>query len=320
MRAAILLLLGFVPALAGTIDLVNLVSESSYRTFLDNTLFTHNGDSRNAPDAGNPAGPDHDTAAAGIESAFTSFGLTTSRHNFTWSGYSGTNIVGKLEGAGDSAGYFVLGAHYDSVAAGPGADDNASGVAGVLEAARVLSQSMFRSDIYFIAFDSEEDGLRGSWAWAAAHAADNILGMISLDMIGYNPAGTHYNQAYIYRYGGITSAQNALRDAFERYADTIHVELGVNGSSDHVPFANRGKPAALLIEHAVWSNPNYHRAGDSVDTANYIDYAYATELTRAVVGYTADGAGLVPEPGTAVLLVFAVAVFAYRKIAADRPA
>ncbi len=315
MRAALALLLSLFPAAAATIDIVNQVSEASYTSYLFGAgmLYAHDGNNRDAP-----GGLNHDDAADAIAASFTSFGLTTSTQTFS----TGANIIGLLEGTDPTAGYYVLGAHYDSVAAGPGADDNASGVASVLEAAQVLSQHTFRSSIYFIAFDREEDGLYGATAWSRDHAADDILGMISLDMIGYNPEGDRHDRANVFHYGSITTAQDALAGAFTLYASGIAVTTGVSGRSDHVPFANRGKPAALLIEGAMapgaWDNPYYHRAGDSVDTAGYIDYAYATELTRAVVGYAADGAYEVPEPGTGALLIV-VLVFGYRTIAARRP-
>ena len=70
------------------------------------------------------------------------------------------------------------------------------------------------------------------------------------------------------------------------------VNSGASSASDHHPFELAGVDAALVIEYDVWSNPHYHKATDAVETAGYIDYAYATKVTRGVLGYLATAAGL----------------------------
>jgi len=160
----------------------------------------------------------------------------------------------------------------------------------------VLSQYQFAASIRFIAFDYEEGGLRGSAAWAQAHSGDHILGMLSLDMIAYNQAGTWHDRARIF--SSSTSQNAATLDLFE--AMTTYVPAvtpyfaGRAANSDHYPFGAQGFPAALLIEPA--GNPYYHKQTDSVDTANYIDTWYATQMTRGAVAYLAAAEADLPEP------------------------
>ena len=225
-------------------DIVDQVSQASYTDYLDNWLYTHDGDNRG-----------------------------------------------------------IGGAHYDSVN-NPGADDNGSGVAGVLEAARVLSQYSFEATLIFMAFDREEQGLVGSRAYAAAHSEDDIRGMISLDMIAYNPVGPTEDMARIYydTHLPIPQITSDLADAMAEYSGLSTTIAPGGDVSDHAPFAHVGFESALLIEYNVWSNPNYHKLTDSVDTAGYIDYQYATQMTRGTVGYLATAAQHVPEPEIPTLL------------------
>jgi Zn-dependent M28 family amino/carboxypeptidase len=272
-------------------DVVDDVSLWSYTNFLNNSLYTHNGNNR-----GN--GANHDQARTNIFNAFQGAGLTTTLDSFTYSGGTYYNVVGIKPGTVHPNDIYIVGAHFDSVN-NPGADDNASGTAGVVAAARAMSGFQFEDTLIFISFDREEQGLIGSNAWATAHAGDNIKGMISLDMIAYNPAG-YSNTALLY--GRTDPIQTAMVDALATYAGITASKDGVIDASDHAPFEWQGKPACLLIEGAVWSNPYYHTQSDSVDTPNYIDYDYAARMTMATVGFLAENAVVVPEPVSLVSL------------------
>lgn len=289
---------------AGPIDLVvDQVTVPQYTAYLDNSLYTHAGSNRGG-------GTQHDLARQQILSTFQSLGLTTSLDDFAYSGATYYNVVGVLPGALRPNDYYVIGAHYDS-ANTPGADDNASGVAGVMEAARAMSRFRFAASVVFIAFDREEQGLVGSTAWAVEHSADHILGMISLDMIAYNPAGATHDQARLYTSNGAgNTVTSGLDAALETYGGLTAVFSGGISASDHYPFGTRGFPSALLIESSWPTNPNYHRAGDTVDTAGYIDYEYATAMTRGVVGFVASEAEVMPEPRTLLLLACGIAAIA----------
>ncbi len=268
-------------------SLVAQVSQSSYTTLHQDLLYTHTGDNRGV------AGWEHDLARDNIYSYFASLGLDTSLESFVYSSKTYYNVVGVYPGVTEPGAIYLVGAHYDSVD-NPGADDNASGVAAVMELARVLTQYEFDATLVFVAFDREEQGLYGSKAYANAHATDNILGMVSLDMIAYNIPGTGHDTVRFYDYirGGVIKSQ--LAAAFAAYGGGLAtVDSGQEYGSDHSPFEQKGFDAALVIEYAVRDNPYYHRAGDAVETANYIDYVYATKVTRGVMGYLATAAGLV---------------------------
>ena len=272
---------------ATVLDVVNQVSQSQYTQYLSGPdfLYTHNGDSRGFA-------PQHDLARANIQSTLTSFGLSTGLDAFTYSGATYYNVVAVKAGAVHPENIYIVGAHYDSVG-NPGADDNASGVAGVLEAARVLSGYRFESTLIFIAFDREEQGLWGSYAYSTAHENDNILGMVSLDMIAFNPAGSLHDKARIYGRVASDPIKAALAWSMTTYGGGLAPLVGGDVPySDHAGFEARGKQACLLIEPYEY-NPNYHQAADSADTPNYIDYVYATKMERSAVGFLAGSAGLI---------------------------
>jgi autotransporter-associated beta strand protein len=269
-------------------DVVNEVSQSAYTSFLANRLYTHTGDNRGI------GGAQHDLARSNIYDTFAGLGLNPVLAPFTYNGSTYYNVVATLTGTVHPSEIYVIGAHYDSVN-NPGADDNASGVAGVLEAASVLARHRFDATVVFIAFDREEQGLIGSTAYADAHTADDLRGMVSLDMIAYNPSGAHHDKAYVYGRTASNPIKNDLAAAIASYGGGIAAEIGGDEPySDHAPFEANGDQACLLIEHAVWSNPYYHKAADSVDTAGYIDYAYGTKMTRSVVGWLATETDLIP--------------------------
>jgi len=308
-RIAIVLLLFLFPGCqAGTVDdLVAAVSQESYTSHLKNHLYTRLGDNR---DAAAP-GPEHGLTRDYIIDQFRSIGLDTYVHSFrfappAWTELQGaftvTNVVGRLVGTVHPEQQVILGAHYDSVA-NPGADDNASGVAGVLEAARILAGHRFERTILFIVFDCEELAWAGSARYAQEHLADQIVGMVELDMIAYNHKGLNKAEVWTGTYGSPepNPVSKALLAAVARYARGLTaIYGGADPASDHGPFAAAGFPSALLTEGDPYS-PYYHQKKDAATDADgndtiledgsaYLDYAYATALTRAAVGWLAEAA------------------------------
>jgi hypothetical protein len=271
-------------------NLVTQVSESNYTAVLQDLLYTHSGDNRGL------WGPQHALARDNIAAYFTSLGLQTALEPFNYNYTSPPtlchNVVGILPGTERPNDIYLVGAHYDS-ANNPGADDNASGTAAVMEIARVLSQYSFDATLVFVAFDCEELNLLGSLAYVNAHPSDNILGMVNLDMIAYNAPAAGHDSISLYDCvaGGVMKSQ--LAAAFTAYGDGLTtVDGGYTTASDHYWFEKRGFDAALVIESGWASNPQYHRAGDAVETENYLDYAYATRVSRGTLGYLATAAGL----------------------------
>jgi hypothetical protein len=183
---------------------------------------------------------------------------------------------------------------FDSVQGSPGADDNASGVAVLLETARVLSKTRLRSQILFCAFQLEEFNMIGSrhFARKLKKTGARVDAMMSLEMIGYTdsrpgsqkyPAGLGWLYPDRGDFIGVISNwnSNSLARNFAqslRQVDGLLVEtlsLPGNGAlvpaaslSDHAPFWDLGFPALLITDTAFLRNPNYHRASDSLETLN----------------------------------------------------
>jgi hypothetical protein len=263
-----------------TEQIVDQIDTANYQHYLDDLLYTHPGDDRGF-------GPEHDLARDNIFDTFSSFGLQVSLDPFLYQQGTYYNVVAIKPGLGFPERHYIIGAHFDSVG-NPGADDNGSGTAGVMEIARVLSQYSFQQTIIFIAFDREEQGLYGSDAYAEEHALDDIRGMVSMDMIAYNTgAGT----LDLYGRSASNGIKNALAQAVTDYSGGLDAIIqGSLDGSDHAPFEWQGFQACLIIED--WGNPWYHHENDHVEMPNYIDYDYATQITRSVCGWLVDQAGL----------------------------
>lgn len=177
---------------------------------------------------------------------------------------SGTNVVADLPADQPAAGTVVFGAHLDSVPAGPGANDNGSGSAVVLELAHSLSlvgPSDRRVNVRFGLFGAEELGLYGSRYFvqnlsdAERHA---ILADVNLDMVGVGQS---------WRFGGSDElVQVALGAANDLGQRALPLRDGaLSGGSDHASFLEAGVPAVFIYRV---EDPNYHTAGD---VANLVD-------------------------------------------------
>lgn len=223
------------------------------------------------------------------------------------------NVVAVQPGRTHPDEVYVLGAHYDSYSrsgVAPGADDNATGTAGVLETARILGTERFEATVIYIAFSGEEQGLVGSEAWATGAAARglDIRGMVNLDMLGYRRDGDPVDLDII------SNAESAvLRDlAFDvvtRYVSGIDPLDGylAGGGSDHMSFWGHGYPAVFFHEDSDAHSPYIHTPQD-VMGLSVNDMDLFTRSVRATVGMMAtlarplrvriDHAALAdPEPG-----------------------
>lgn len=182
---------------------------------------------------------------------------------------------------GNARGVFLVTAHYDAIGfrtrdwrnwadPAPGGDDNASGVAAVLEAARLAAQDApYPFDVQFVLFDGEELGLLGSHALAdsMAHEGARILGVLNMDMIAYN-ARTDSLVVMTNRASSLLADYLLDTEAVAPQPDFQFVRSVNNlAYSDHSPFWDHGYPAILLIENVniVQHNPNYHKITDTAD-------------------------------------------------------
>jgi Zn-dependent M28 family amino/carboxypeptidase len=306
--------------------LVDSVSQEEYQTYQlamenmglglyggpDYNMGYRNRDALEGPDS-----PGNQEARLYLRDAFAAMGLEVS--------VQGTheNVVGELPGATTPDRIFVVGGHYDHLEGDfPGGDDNASGTAGVLEAARVLSRYHFDSTIRFIGFNAEEDGLEGSKDYVESHVVpngENIVGMVNLDMILRPGSDVEPDNVIDVEVEALYEHQPsvALARAFQQAVHDFVPDLVVNDTvidtesdSDNDSFREAGFPAILVIENSLpdfWdANAYYHTTEDASDRlANdpgspsgvTYDYAFATDVVRAVVALVAQQAGLIPERG-----------------------
>lgn len=225
---------------------------------------------------------------------------------------TGTNVLGRKVGG---EGTVVVGAHYDSVAGCDGADDNASGVAGVLELARMLQDAELDHDVLFACWDQEEAGLVGSTAWVRDHT-EVVLEAWSLEMIGYASSAPNTqtlpfgidllfpnqaaavaandNRGDFIAFVADVPMQGSATD-FQAHAHAIGlpvVPLLLNRNlvdspftgdlkrSDHAPFWAAGIPAVMLTDSANFRNQAYHCVG-APDTVDRLDFEFAGDVLQA---------------------------------------
>ena len=229
------------------------------------------------------------------------------------------NVIGTLPGSDPQAGYYIICAHYDATAVrsrgwdwrndlAPGADDNASGVALVLESARVLAAQSFPWSIRFVAFSGEELGTLGSrfYAEQALLADEQILGVLNFDMIGFNDLK---DRLELVTNPGSLWLVDEMRAVNERYAIGLDIDVledGGAGLSDHAPFWARGYDAILGIENYLPIDPDtrgvldgdyrlnsqYHSMVDVPDSLNYDLIRRTTQLAVATLAQYGVGSGL----------------------------
>jgi Zn-dependent M28 family amino/carboxypeptidase len=195
------------------------------------------------------------------------------------------DLIGDRAGVGVDRGLVIVTAHLDSIniaggpaAGAPGADDNGSGSAGVLELGRLLSTRSWQHDIRLILFGGEEEGLFGSKQYVAAlpqAERSRVRAVLNMDMIGTRNTAA---PGVLLEGAAVSSSQIAdLSTAAATYTG-LTVETSLNPfASDHVPFINAGIPAVLTIEGADSANGHIHSADDTLD---FIDWSLATEILK----------------------------------------
>ncbi len=188
-------------------------------------------------------------------------------------------VVARLEGTVNPELIYVLGSHYDSVSRGPGADDNASGTAVTMEAARVLAKHPQPATIIFVAFTGEESGLLGSRDFVAKATAAGlkIVGALNNDMLGW-ANDSRIDNTIRYSNPGIRDVQH---NAALRYSKLITYDaLYYKGTDAHAFYDGWGDIVGGIGSYPVLGNPHYHESTDLIDT---IDHEQVTETTRTTV-------------------------------------
>lgn len=275
----------------------------------------------------NPGTAHHAAIRALCLERFKKLGFATSEHNYG----SGVNVIGVKQGGARAVERVVLSAHYDSVSNCDGADDNASGVSGLFEAARVLASRNFERTLVVACWDEEEAGLIGSQAYAEASKkqGDQIKAMFSLEMIGYTstlkdsqqiPDGLELvfpDQVKRVRENGNRADFIALvfdtpmrQVGFDFQAaaqlvglPTIRLELsdllklnplaGDLQRSDHAAFWLHGFPGMMVTDTSNFRYDRYHCMSGADEVAQ-LDDAFTHKALAALVSSTINALGLVP--------------------------
>lgn len=243
-----------------------------------------------------------------IRSVFQQVGLEVSEQAYEFEGQRVANLIAAPHGTSTTSPYYVVGAHYDTVPSTPGADDNASAVAVMLELARRLSKTPPPSPVRFVAFTLEEPpafmtGKQGSQIFVRAckRDGDRIVAAVVLEMVGYTSPRQHY--PFVLRWAGYPEHGRFIGIVgnwrSRRFGKTILEGFRKNQSlpaeslfvpfngwilpatrlSDHASFWDAGFPALMITDTAFFRNPNYHLPSDTIDT---LDFGFMAELVNSL--------------------------------------
>ncbi|WP_199194035.1 M28 family peptidase [Pleurocapsa sp. CCALA 161] len=228
-----------------------------------------------------------------IRETLTQWG-TVEVHEFKFNGKTHQNLILNLNSASNSdLPPILIGAHYDAVPGTPGADDNATGVAVLLEMARVFASNPLKYPVKLVAFDLEEYGLLGSTAYAKylKDKEQKLRLMLSLEMLGYcnhAPGSQTYPDLikpfysdranFIALVGNLSAIfdMNSLSKQMKHHGTPIEILpdpsagklVPITGFSDHRPFWQQKYRAIMVTDTAMLRNPHYHKASDTIETLN----------------------------------------------------
>ncbi len=243
-----------------------------------------------------------------IHQAFRTAGLVVTEQVYEYDGRRVANLIADLPGGSPAPMPYIVGAHYDTVIGTPGADDNASAVAVMLELARRAVLRTPEAPVRFVAFTMEEPPAhatrhQGSRVFVKrlTEAGERVAGAIILEMVGLTTPKQHY--PLFLQWAGYPTAGNFIGVVGNRPSKplgervlrgmrknpALPVEslfIWFNGwiladtrLSDHAPFWDKGFPALMITDTAYFRNRNYHGPGDRAET---LDYAFMAELVRSL--------------------------------------
>jgi len=238
-------------------------------------------------------------------------GYTVTEQKYAVDGQTATNLEVRIDGGDSGSGAIVVGAHYDSVVGAPGANDNASGVAAVLELARLMHGVQTRRSIRFVLFVNEEPpyfqtNAMGSLVYAKQLHHDRIpvVAMISLETIGYysdKPGSQRYPPVLSFFYPsrgdfigfvGNTNSRDLVRRAIRKFRETARFPSeGIAAPpdwpgiawSDQWSFWQQDYPAIMITDTAFFRYPYYHTPRDTASEVDFARMARVVDGVRSVV-------------------------------------
>ncbi len=254
-----------------------------------------------------------EAAANLIEHEFAQLGDSIERHTFDAGDRPATNLVIQRNGSRAPEECVILAAHYDTIPETPGADDNASAVAVMIEVARLLSEHRFRRTIRYVALTNEEwphfaTESMGSIAYARRCRQRNecIHAMLCLEMVGYftnEPASQQIPPGipralrcafpgrgnFLAAVGNLASwrlhwpFRRGFKSAtrFPLYSISLPEKISAIRLSDNSSFWDQGYPALMLTDTSFLRNPHYHLPTDTPET---LDYTAMAEVALGIAG------------------------------------
>ncbi len=250
-----------------------------------------------------------------VNERLTAMGLKVSYNDWSLGGLSGRNVVGEKTGKAKPTEIFLITCHLDDMpdsGRAPGADDNGSGCAALLTAARIMSSSTFDRTVRFVFFTGEEQGLFGSAIYAtAAHSAnEDIVAVYNMDMISWDAENgptlrLHTRTSGNPGYSADLAIANTFSDVVSTYglSENLTPIITSDGeeASDHSSFWDKGYAAILAIEDDYDDfTPYYHTPNDTLQSLNM---AYFTNYAGASVGAAAHLAILSESSETALHVI-----------------
>jgi hypothetical protein len=258
-----------------------------------------------------------DDAARYIAHVWRQRGFPVTEETFAVAGGTVRNIIAEQRGVRDRSAIVLVGAHYDTAPGTPGANDNATGVALLLEMSRALARTAFPCTVRYVAFVNEEpphfstdDMGSRVHARGARQRGEQILAMLSLETLGYYTQEPR-TQAYPFPFDllypstgnfltvvGNIASRRLVVDFLRHFAAAS--DFPVEGAatfewipgvawSDHAPFWAEGFPAIMLTDTAPFRYPEYHGAGDLPDRIAWPEFARAADGIIRAVGALAGG-------------------------------
>jgi hypothetical protein len=232
--------------------------------------------------------PGNEIAFQYIKRKFESYGLVLDSLKFS---ATGKNLIGIKYGADFPEEYLIIGAHYDNVVA-TGADDNASGTAAIMEAARVFSKYSFPYTIIYALWDEEEQGLIGSKSYAskAYNENDSLIGYINLDMLGWDENNDSRADLHVRSIGNSVKLSEIAIDVNSIYSIDLDVHIVNPGSksTDHAAFWDKGFTAiGINEEYDNDFNPYWHSRTDVLGRFNLPFYEKCAKLSFATLAHCA---------------------------------